>query len=195
MNRLKPQRVPIIILIVAVLIFSGYLIINQVKSYLALSQSLQQMEAKLNQYATLQQSLVDEKERLVASKADWQQYNIFFNKELQKGELLMILGNQAINQRLTITNITPHEVTKTEHYQQLPLQMTIKGAYHDILLYLQWLENLAEWTNYSEIVAFSITPSEEAQTLSVVECNVTLALYTTPTPTKEMHNHGKNGGQ
>jgi len=191
----KPQRVPLIILLVAVLILGGYLITKQVKDYLALNQDLQQMQAKLNQYATLQQTLVAEKEKLAASRVDGQQYNIFFNKALQKGELLMLLGDQAINQQVTITNITPHEVTKTEYYQQLPLQITIKGTYQQILSYLQWLENLDQWDNYSEIVAFTITPAGEAETMSVMECNVTWVLYASPTPTEEMHNHGKNGGQ
>lgn len=197
MNKLKkPANAPMVLIVVVILIIAGYFVTKQVKDYLALSQHLQQIEVKLNQYPRLKETLEAERGKLVVTQANLEQYTPYFNKALQEGELLTILGNEAANHQVNITQITPKEVTKSEHYQQLPLQMAINGDYHNILLYLQWLENLAEWANYSEIVAFSITPAEEAaQSLDVVDCNLTLTLYSSLTPTEEIHNHGKNGGQ
>lgn len=198
MNKIRVrQRAPIVILVALVLAIGSFLITKQIKAYLALNKSLQQIEAQLDQLAGLQENLLIEKEKLATSQAALQSYSQYFHHDLHKGQLLTILGEQSTNHQVTITNITPQQPIKTQYYQQQPINMTIKGKYNNILLYLAWLENLTELPNYSEIVAFTITPAEGAKQLDPVECNLTLVLYTAvdPTEEEELYNHGKNGGQ
>ncbi|MBM7854510.1 Tfp pilus assembly protein PilO [Desulfohalotomaculum tongense] len=156
----------------------------QIREYLALSQEIKDTAQKLEQAKTASGKLVLEKKAVGITKISLEEMKKMFTREIRDGKLFIKLDTEAKNRNVVITEIITGEMTERQYYLEQPLDITVLGDYRNVLSYIQWLENTAQWANYSEIKQFIIEPDQDdtGEKNVIVKSNLTLVFYSDPSP-------------
>ncbi|MEG6615875.1 type 4a pilus biogenesis protein PilO [Peptococcaceae bacterium 1198_IL3148] len=196
-----------------------YLLVPQINEYRRLCDDIEQTIKRCDQLTKINEELIVEQNKLFASRYQLQNLQRSFNMELIDGGLYVKLAEGANNHRVTIKEIVAQKVIDCDIYLQLPITIGVSGDFSDILAYIQWLENINELANFSEITQFTIEPDQNiVESGGRVNTRLTLSLYSNVNPEVRMqietngpvgrsngfvpateyhylHNNQQNGGQ
>lgn len=106
------------------------------KNSSAVSAKRTELEALAKRRAKLGQ--LSQQQRLLQEQLAMQEK--YFSTNLSGGNTLLELAEKA--EGIAFLKVVPRQIIEFPEYVQLPLDLTIRGNYHDILTYLHTLENL-----------------------------------------------------
>lgn len=185
----------------------NYLLGPSVREYITLQQEIEHTTAALEQARKVVLGIAHEQDNLLLSKMALDEVKQHFAKEIRNGKLFVVLDKEAVNHNVRIITIAPHRPVTKDHYLELPIEMTVRGSYFDVLAYMQWLESDNHWGNPMEIHKFTIQSTSQSTSQSPsgdaageVDLILTLKIYADTMPTTEikyqyLHNYQQNGGQ
>lgn len=80
-----------------------------------------------------------------------------FNKEVRNGINYYFIGKHAVDNGVVIREIIPQPYEDYGQYIKIPLKLTVRGKYRDVLNYIEQVEN--DMPNTSEIISMRIQPA------------------------------------
>ncbi len=110
--------------------------------------------AKRNELAEKQEiadNLVERKRELDKAEADFQAALTEMPEQKDIDELLAQLNDVGKKSGLEISKVTPAEETPDKFYAKIPINMSVKGNYHEIAMFLQEVSNMKRIVNVNNI--------------------------------------------
>lgn len=124
------------------------------------SESLTEINSRISQISIVEEKNSELKNRL-------QGLTISFNKEVRNGINYYYIGKHAVDNEVMIRELLPEPVEVFDQYLKIPLRITVRGKYRNILRYIEQIEN--EMPNTSEITLLEIRPAGWGQLIVVRE--------------------------
>ncbi|MBO8137652.1 MAG: type 4a pilus biogenesis protein PilO [Desulfotomaculum sp.] len=190
MNKLTPRERALLFVFAgaaAVYLLYSCLLQPQITEYINLSQEIQLVQQEIRKAAAASHKLDIEKDKAGDVRTNLTEITKLFARDITGGKMLVKLDRGAVNCGINIKELSPQSYIEKEYYLELPVDITVEGDYRGILNYLQWLENTADWSNYSEISQFVIEPySNNNDSKNTVQGSFTLVFYSEKYPREEL---------
>lgn len=183
----KREKALLIILAVGLIcfLFYQYVYAPQFKRYQKLKSDLGAAKIQLEQDRKTVAALPQERERLEFARKRFNRAREPFYTKMQDGGAVIDLGLAAISWNVSITSFQPQKIINKDLYLELPVQVTLRGPYHGVLMYLCSLETRQAIPNLVSLRQLNITPAV-TQTDSAngggIVTKMTLVFYSETSP-------------
>ena len=183
----KREKVILVILAVGLIcfLFYQYVYTPQSKRYQKLKSGLGAAKIQLEQDRKTVAALPQERERLEFARERFNKAREPFFTRVQDGGAIIDLGLAALSWNVTITSYQPQKIINKDLYLELPVRVTLRGSYREVLMYLYSLETRRAIPNLVALKQLNITPVV-AQTDSLSEediiTKINLIFYSETSP-------------
>ncbi|WP_018247713.1 type IV pilus inner membrane component PilO [Orenia marismortui] len=174
LNKLQPREKKLLIGFIAVLLIGGfsYFYSWQKKS---LNQKELQIDNTLNKVkiesAKLKKSSVLEKKyQILLKKLNAKQKD--FLEQNQEVDFLLDLNDLALNTNVSLTNMKPGHISQQDIYLEFPVDITLKGAYGNIIKFIEEVKSLKYITRINKFNISSVAGSNNE-----LEAKISLRSY------------------
>jgi len=124
---------------------------RQVKDELNIKrENLIEVNSRINQLSYLEEKNIELNNRL-------KNLTYSFNKEVRNGINYYYVGKYAVGNEVIIRELIPEPFEYYGQYIKIPLKITVRGKYRNILNFIEQIEN--DMPNTSEIISLEIQPA------------------------------------
>ncbi|MEL7567496.1 MAG: type 4a pilus biogenesis protein PilO [Dehalobacterium sp.] len=113
-------------------------------------ESLIEVNSRINQLSYLEEKNSELNNRL-------KNLTNSFNKEVRNGINYYYVGKHAVDNSVVIRELIPEPFEDYDQYVKIPLKITVRGKYRNILNFIEQIEN--DMPNTSEIISLEIQPA------------------------------------
>lgn len=128
--------------IVCLTAFYWLVLNNQISTYQARGQELEEQQRKFTQARVKVAGLEKQRQRLAEASERLDELLLHFKTEYQDGSIMVLLGLNALDNNVLISQVKPGEVVDKEHYIEIPAEIEFWGPYQGILAMINMLERM-----------------------------------------------------
>ncbi|MHB1125373.1 MAG: type IV pilus inner membrane component PilO [Bacillota bacterium] len=177
-NLSKRDRILLVVLSGLVLIFILYKIVitTQWPQFQKAKQELEAVKAELLSAQAEAATLGKLEKRVAEAQENIDRVKTLFEIKVNQGAPFMQLGVEALGSGIQVLSLYPEPVMTDGLYHQLPLKLTIRGSYSQVMDFIYRAENMASLAEISTVkltVDAAGTPvGEESQVLAEMTMHV-----------------------
>jgi type IV pilus assembly protein PilO len=176
---LSPAKKMLLVLLIASLIPAGYwYLVNrgQSKTIDALRSDLSNKQAKLNENEAIARNLPRFKEEVEKLNGELTKVVEELPNSREIPNLLETISNLAAINGLEVIFLKPNNDVDKGFYAEVPIQVKVRGGYHEVGLFLDSIAKLPRIINVSN-VTLGNPRSEERQEGVILDVNATATTY------------------
>lgn len=144
LQSLSPGRKMVLLTLITFILgacFYFLILSPQLKSYAMTKEQLKMKQAQLHKYEAILHTKQKENNKTAELKSEFLELAPYFYTDY-KGSALVYIGIKAADHCVSIDNLEPGGIVEKDDYLELPLRLTIKGNYKNVLMLLDEIENL-----------------------------------------------------
>lgn len=165
-ERLTPrEKFLLVALFVAAWLYGVYrfVLYPQIRAYTQIKSELEAEKAKLATAKATAAALRAEIARYRAAQQEVARIGELFETEMRDGAAVLLLGLRSAARDVDVTGIEPGDIVTNKHSLEIPLKVTVRGNYLDLLAFIDSLENQA-LGNLAEVRSLKIVAMGPAPT-------------------------------
>ena len=184
MDRKKKLMAIAALALVLLIALVYFVVAPQVKAYQQSCARARDLQAKVNSARITANSLRASLAAFNQTKSDFDNVGKFFDTEMRDGSDVVLLGLKSAATDVTITSITPGDITEKPNYLELPLNITASGNYLNVVAFFTDLERLP---NLTDIRMFKILAAPTVDDASNVTITMSLIIFSGKTPQERLN--------
>ncbi|MHB1419253.1 MAG: type IV pilus inner membrane component PilO [Bacillota bacterium] len=168
----KRDRMLLVVMLGIALVFAVYKIIltTQWPQFQEAKNNLEAAKAALQSAQAEAATLEKLQEQVVSAQDDVDRVKTLFEIKVGQGAPFMELGAEAIGSGVHLVSLYPEPVVTDEVYESLPMKLSVRGTYSQVLDFIHRIENMASLAEIGTVKltvdTTTVSPGEESQVVA-----------------------------